>query len=146
MLKILGWVVLLGAVFASGYYAGQRPIGELKKTVTNLSHNIMDTTIGLERTMRQRHGLVDAKAQVIEAKSELLDRNLGNAAKDLDEAVEQLEKASAAERDAGRSQTIRPLIAKVKEAQLELSMGKAIPRARLDEIQKELDALLSQER
>ncbi len=143
MVKLLGWLVLLAAVFASGYYVGQRPIGELKKNVTDLSRNIMDTTLGLERTMRLRQGLVDGKAQVIEAKSELLDRNFGNAAKNLAEAVEELEKASGAERDAGRSQKVRPLIAKVKEAQLELSMGKAIPKARLDEIQKELDALLA---
>lgn len=146
MLKILGWLVLLGATFAGGYYAGQHSIGDLKKSVTDLSRNIVDTTIGLERTIRQRQGLLDAKAQVVEAKSELLDRNIGNAAKGLEEAIEQLEKASAAERDGGRPQKIRPLIATVKEAQLELSMGKAIPRTRLDEIQKELDKLLSQER
>lgn len=101
MLKLLGWLVLLAAVFACGYYVGQRPIGELRKTVTDLSRNIMDTTLGLERTMRLRQGLVDGKAQLIEAKSELLDRNFGNAAKSLAEAVEQLEKASSAERDGG---------------------------------------------
>lgn len=142
-MKLLGWLVLLATVFASGYYVGQRPIGELRKTVTDLSRNIMDTTLGLERTMRLRQGLVDGKAQVIEVKSDLLDRNFGNAAKNLAEAVEQLEKASSAERDAGRAQKVKPLIAKMKEAQLELSMGKAIPRTRLDEIQKELDALLA---
>lgn len=143
MLKFLGWLVMLAAIFASGYYAGQRPIGELTKTVTDLSRNIMDTTLGLERTLRLRQGLMDTKAQVIEAKSELLDRNFGNAAKALADAVEHLEKASSAERDGGWPQKVRPLIAKVKEAQLELSMGKAIPRSKLDEIQKELDALLT---
>lgn len=143
MLKFLGWLVMLAAVFASGYYAGQRPIGELTKTVTDLSRNIIDTTLGLERTLRLRQGLMDTKAQVIEAKSELLDRNFGNAAKALADAVEHLEKASSAERDGGWPQKVRPLIAKVKEAQLELSMGKAIPRSKLDEIQKELDALLT---
>ena len=144
MLKLVGLVVLLTTAFGLGYYIGQRPIGELKKTVRDLSRNVLDTTLGLERNLRQRQGLVDAKSRLIQAKSEMLDRNFGNAAKELSEAVDQLEKASNAERDSGRTSTIRPLVTKVREAQLELSVGKAVPRTKLDEIRKELDAVIDQ--
>jgi hypothetical protein len=143
MLKLLGWLVLVTGVFSLGFYVGRHPIGELKRTVEELTRSIRDTTLGVERTMRLRQGLVDAKAQVIQAKSNLIDRNFGNAAADLNQAVEQLEKASEAERDAGDEHRVRPLIAKVKEVQLELSLGKAVKRARLDDIQKELDVLLA---
>ncbi len=145
MLRFLGLVVLIGTTFALGYYIGQRPIGELKKTVRDLSRNVLDTTLGLERNLRQRQGLVDAKSRLIQAKSDMLDRNFGNAAKELSEAVDQLEKASNAERDSGRTSTIRPLVTKVREAQLELSVGKAVPRTKLDEIQKALDAMMAQQ-
>ncbi|MEW6542096.1 MAG: hypothetical protein AB1411_00625 [Nitrospirota bacterium] len=146
MLKLLGWMVLLAATFGAGYYVGQHPIGELRKTVGELSRSLRDTTLGIERTIRLRQGLVDGKAGVVEAKSELLDKNFGNAANALAQAVENLEKASSVERerDAGGAQKVRPLLAKVREAQLELSMGKPLPRAKLDEIQKELDGLLAQ--
>jgi hypothetical protein len=144
MLKLLGWVVLLTTVFGLGYYVGQHPIGELQKTIADLTRNVRDTTLGFERTLRLRQGLVDAKAGVIQAKSELLDRNFGNAADELGQAVEHLEKAGSAERDGGRPQKVRPLIIKVREAQLDLSQGKALPRTKLDDIQKELDALLAQ--
>lgn len=143
MLKFLGWLVLMTGVFSLGFYVGRHPIGELKRTVEELTRSVRETTLGVERTMRLRQGLVDAKAQVIQAKSNLIDRNFGNAATDLNQAVEHLEKASGAEQDVGSEQKVRPLMAKVKEVQLELSLGKAVKRTRLDEIQKELDALLA---
>lgn len=142
MLRFLGLVVLIGATFALGYYIGQRPISELKKTVRDLSRDVLDTTLGVERNLRQRQGLVDAKSRLVQAKSELLDRNFGNAAKELAEAVDHLEKASNAERDSGRVSSIKPLVARVHEAQLELAVGKAVPRTRLDEIQRELDRFM----
>lgn len=143
MLKLLGWVVLLSAVFSLGFYVGRHPLEDLKKTVSELTRTVRDTTLGFERTMRLRQGLVDAKGQVIQAKSELIDRNFGNAAKELSQAIEHLEKLGDAERDAGGQPKIRPLTAKISEAQRELALGKAVPRAKLDSIQKELDALLA---
>ncbi|MFM8551069.1 MAG: hypothetical protein ACKOCD_01955 [Nitrospiraceae bacterium] len=92
--------------------------------------------------MRLRHGLMDAKSEMFLAKSELLDKNFGNAVAALGKAAEHLEKAGEAERDGGRSQKVRPLAAKVEEAKKELSAGKTLSKSKLDEIQKELDTLL----
>ena len=91
MLRFLGLVVLIGTTFVLGYYIGQRPISELRKTVRDLSRDVLDTTLGIERNLRQRSGLVDAKSRLIQAKSELLDRNFGSAAKEL--AARQLDQA-----------------------------------------------------
>lgn len=145
MLRFLGLVVLIGATFGLGYYIGQRPISELKKTVRDLSRDVLDTTLGIERNLRQRQGLVDAKSRLVQAKSDLLDRNFGNAAKELADVVDQLEKASNAERDSGRVSSIKPLVARVRETQLELAVGKAVPRTRLDEIQKDLDRFMARQ-
>lgn len=142
MVKLVGWMVLLGAVFAAGYYVGQHPVGELRKTLADLTRNVRDTTLGLERNMRLRQGLMDAKAEVIQAKSELLDKNFGHAAASLAHAAEHLDKADGAERDGGNTSRVRPIAAKVQEAHLTLTKGKPVPRTKLDEIQKELDALL----
>ena len=143
MLRFLGFVVLLASVFALGYYTGQRPIGELRKTIQELSRNVLHTTLGMERNLKVRQGLIDAKAGIIQAKAELLDRNFGNAAKELGQAITHLEKAGTAEPEAGTASRLRPLVAKAREAQQELSLGKTLPRAKLDELEKELSGLLA---
>lgn len=142
MVKLLGWVVLLSVVFGAGFYVGQHPVAELKRTAAEFTRTVRDTTLGLERNMRLRQGLVDAKAELIQAKSELLDKNFGKAASNLARAEEHLEKAGIAERDAGKTGKVTPLAGKLEEARLTLAKGKPLARAKLDEIQKELDGLL----
>lgn len=142
MVKLLGWVVLLSVVFGAGYYVGQHPVAELKKTAADFTRTVRDTTLGLERSMRLRQGLVDAKAELIQAKSELLDKNFGKAAGNLARAEEHLAKAEGAEREAGQTPRIKLLADKLDEAKQALAKGKPVARAKLDEIQKELDSLL----
>ncbi|MBM4121968.1 MAG: hypothetical protein FJ249_05180 [Nitrospira sp.] len=143
MFKLLGWLILFVAGFTAGYYAGQNPVEELQRSVSDLTRSVLDVSTGLQRTVRLRHGLVDGKAHVVEAKAELLDKNYGNAATALAQAIESLERASAVERETRGTQKVRPLLEKVREVHLELSMGRPIPRTKLDDIQKELDALLA---
>jgi hypothetical protein len=153
MLKILGIAVLLGGVFLLGYYTGQRPAevrkavrelsSEVVDTTKDLSRNVLDTTQGLERTLRYRQGLVDAKERLLEAKSDLHDKNFGDATKELAEAVSHLEQAGLTGEEGGKAARAKALAAKVKEVEGELSKGKTGSKATLDEIQKELDSLLA---
>ena len=101
MLKFLGTLILIAAAFGAGYFVGQRPVGTLQQTVTDLqqsitklSRNVLDTTQGIERDLRRRQGLVDAKSRVVQAKANLFERNFGDAAKELGEAVTVLELAT----------------------------------------------------
>lgn len=151
MVKFVGILVVLGAAFGLGYSVGQLPISEknstidnLKSQMTNLSRNVVDTTMGIPASLRSRQGLLDAKSRLIQAKSDLLDRNYGNASKELAEAADLFDQAGQAERDSGRTATLKAMAGKAREVKLELSMGKTVPRARLDEIQKELDGYLGQ--
>lgn len=155
MLKALGVLIMLAVAFGFGYYIGQRPVDELKKTahelseklvdakraLADLSRKAVDATLGIERNLRVRQGLVDAKSQLIQAKSDLLDKNFGNAAKEMAEVVTDLEKASEAAEHSGQASKIKALATKAREAQKELAAGKSIPRSRLDEIQQEVDSL-----
>jgi len=150
MLRFIGTMMMLALVFGLGYYTGQRPIGDLKHTIGDLSRKVgslsksaVDTTLGLERDLRWHQGLVDAKEKVIQAKSELLDRNFGSAAKELAEAEEYLDKANRAEeKSGGRAAKLKPLLEKIRAARADLATGKALARAKLDEIQQELDAVI----
>ena len=148
MLKFLGLLLVLTATFATGFYLGRHSIGELTKTVaetiTDLSRNVVDTTAGLERNLRGRQSLVDVKAQVIQAKADMLDHNFGSATKALNQAVTDLERTKQIEKVAERTTQINNLILKIRAAQQELTSGKNIVRTRLDEIQREIDRLAAE--
>ncbi|MCS6286931.1 MAG: hypothetical protein H8K08_16030 [Nitrospira sp.] len=150
MLKFLGMLLLIAASFSAGYYVGQRPIGTLQQTVsdlqqsiTKLSRNVLDTTQGIERDLRRRQGLVDAKSRVVQAKANLFERNFGDAAKELGEAVTVLENATKGAKSDPAIDAVRDLASSIREVRLEVSMGKTTPMKRLDEIQLRLDKELN---
>jgi len=152
MLKVLGLTVLLGGVFLLGYYTGQRPavvrkaVKELSSgvmdTTKDLSRNVIDTSQGLERTLRYRLSVVDAKERLLEARSDLNEKNFGDAAKELAEAVAHLEEAGLAGEEGGKASKAKALAAKIKNVEGDLSKGKTVSREKMGEIQKELDSLL----
>lgn len=150
MLKFLGLLILIAASFSAGYYVGQRPIGTLQQTVsdlqqsiTKLSRNVLDTTQGIERDLRRRQGLVDAKSRVVQAKANLFERNFGDSAKELGEAVTVLENAIKGAKADPAIDAVRDLASAMREVRLEVSMGKTTPMKRLDEIQLRLDKELN---
>jgi hypothetical protein len=142
MLRFLGLLVLMSLAFAAGYVFGQLPLKPLTEKVRELSKNVMDTTLGIERDLRRRQGLVDAKARLVQAKLDLAERNYGNAGKELAETIDALEQALHGTREPATSARLRTLTTQAKEVRLELTMGKKFGPAKLDEIQKELDGLL----
>ena len=150
MLKFLGIVLLIAASFSAGYYVGQRPVGTLQQTVsdlqqsvTKLTRNVLDTTQGIEREFRRRQGLVEAKSRVVQAKANLFERNFGDAAKELGEAVTVLENATKGAKSDPAMEAVRELTSTLREVRLEISMGKTTPMKRLDEIQLRLDKELN---
>ena len=149
MFRFLGLLVLLAAAFSLGYYTGQHPVGELNKSLRGLvqpfqeqSRKFLDSTFGLQSALTVRQGLVDGKAAIVQAKSEVLDRNYGNAVDELAKAAERLEAARDAESGEERKLKIRLLVAKVRETQARLASGKDTSTKTLDAMQRELDALL----
>ena len=150
MWKFIAALVLAAASFGLGFYFGQRPVGTLQQTVldlqhslTNTSRDIFDTTMGIEKDLRRRQGLIDTKSRVVQAKSELFDKNFGEAAKQLGEAAETLENATKGAKQDESILAVRALTGTLREARLELSMGKPVSIKKLDEIQREVDRQLN---
>jgi hypothetical protein len=149
MWKFITVLALIAASFGLGFYFGQRPVGTLQQTVSDLqlslkdtSRNILDTTMGIERDLRRRQGLLDTKSRVVQAKSELFDKNYGEAAKQLGEAAELLENATKGAKEDQSIIAMRALTGTLREVRLELSMGKPVSLKKLDEIQREVDRQL----
>jgi hypothetical protein len=150
MWKFLGVVLLTIGAFTLGYYFGQRPVGTLQQTIGDLQHslkdmsrNVVDTTMGIERDLRRRQALLDTKSRVVQAKSELVDKNLGEAAKQLAEGVDALESVLKGAKPSDQTQAMRGLVGVLQELRLELTMGKAVPIRKLTELQRNLDKELN---
>ena len=150
MWKFVGALVLIIGSFALGYYFGQRPVGTLQQTVGDLQHslkdmsrNVVDTTMGIERDFRKRQALLDTKSRVVQAKSELVDKNFGEAAKQLAEGVAALESTLKGAKSSDQTQALRGLVGQLQEMRLELTMGKPVPIRTLTELQQNLDRELN---
>jgi hypothetical protein len=142
MLRFIGLVVLLGLAFGFGYLWGKSPANSLEQTMKNLSRNMMDTTLGIERDFHRRQSLVDAKGRVIQAKAELFNKKTIEASTELGEAAISLETITREAKQPYLENQIRDLLGKIRELRLELSLRKQVSPAKLDEIQMELDRLL----
>ena len=150
MWKFIAVLALAAASFGLGFYFGQRPVGTLPQTVSDLQHslkdtsrNIIDTTMGIERDLRRRQGLIESKSRVVQAKSELFDKNLGEAAKQLSEAAETLDNVTKGAKQDETILALRALTGTIREVRLELSMGKPVSIKKLDDIQREVDRQLN---
>ena len=150
MKKFLAIVLLLAVAFGSGYYIGQRPVGTLQRTVAELqqslkdvSRNVLDTTLGIERDLRKRQGLVDAKSRLVQAKAHLVDRNFGDAAKELTEAVAAVEAATKGTKSDDATNALRNMAGSLREVKSDIVAGKQVPMKKLDELQQRMDQLLN---
>ncbi len=143
MLKLLGAFIMAATFFGLGFYLGQRPVGtlqhkvlDLQRSITTLSRNIYDTTMG---DLRKRQALIDGKSRVVQAKSELLEKNFGEAAKQLGAAADTLEEATAGAKDDATSRPLKSLAGTIREIKREISMRKLVPMKKIDEIEREID-------
>lgn len=150
MWKFIGILALAVASFGLGYYFGQRPAGTLGQTVSELqqtakekSRDMLDTAMGIQRDLRRRETLLDTKARVVQAKSELFDKNFGEAAKQLAEAVTAIEEATKGDKKDDHTKSLKSIADQLQELRLELSIGKAVPMKRLDEVLRAIDQQLN---
>lgn len=150
MWKFLGVFVLAVLSFAMGFYFGQRPVGTLQDTVVDLrqsikdmSRNVIDATMGIEQDLRRRQALLETKSKVVQARSDLLDKNFGEAAKQLAQGVDGLENAIKGAKQDDSTHAVRAVIGSLQEMRLELSMGKPVPMKKLSEVQQEIDRQLN---
>lgn len=151
MLRFIGLMAVVSISFAGGYYFGQRPVGTLLKTVSDLqqsvkdlSRSVLDTTTGIEHDLQRRQGLVEAKSRLVQAKVNIMERNFGEAEKNLGETIAVLEEAMKGVRSDDDVKNLKTVISSLQNLRSELTKGKSVPRRKLDAVQHRLDQLLKQ--
>lgn len=163
MWKFIAILTLAAGSFAGGYYLGQQPDGTVRSAISNLSKRVarseeivgdvrqslqslsqtaLDTTLSIERDLRRRQGLVEAKSRVVQAKADVLDKNFGDAAKELAEAVTTLETSVKDIKQDPTADAMVDLAGSLRELRLEMAMGKPVPLKKLEDVQQKMDRLL----
>ncbi|HMS83416.1 MAG TPA: hypothetical protein PKD12_07170 [Nitrospira sp.] len=150
MAKFLTVLLLLVGAFGAGYYVGQRPVGTLQQSVSDLreslkdvSKNVMDTTLDLERDLRRRQALVEAKSRFLQAKVHLIDRNPSEAVKELTRVIEAVEATIKGAKIDDTTAGLRNLVDSLQEIQLELTTGKQVAFKKIEELQQRMDQQLN---
>ncbi len=144
MFRFIGFVFVVTGSFALGFYVGQQPIPNATQAIKDVSQYALDTALGMgkEKSGAGRVELLEAKSRILQAKSELLEKNFGNATREVAKALLLLEQASHAQRESSQKQATERIVKKTYDTHEQMSRGTVLPRSKLDEIQQDLDGLL----
>ena len=142
MLKFLGFLMVVGLAFGLGLYVGQKGPENVLHKAKQLGADVIARTSSVERSLAVRTGIVNAKERLVQAKSELLDKNYGKAVSGLEEASQALTKAKDSAGDDLRG-SLEKTLEKMAAAKTDAQALKAGLQAKVDELVKELDQLLA---
>lgn len=141
MLKFLGFITAMGLAFWVGIYVGRQGPDDVLAKARQIGAQVIAKTTSLEQDLTIRMSLVNAKERLVQAKSDLLDKNYGKAEAELEEAAQNLSRAKAAA-DEDLRKRLEGLLAKLSTVGREVRALKPGIQARLDDAVKDLDALL----
>ena len=142
MLRFLGFLVIVGITFAVGYQMGRDGPDAIVKKARELGTEVMTRATALERTTSLRTSLVNAKEHLVQAKSDLLDKNYGKVVSGLEETVTALTQAKTSAGDELRPK-LDALTKKVSDLETEAKALKPGVMTKLNEIVREVDTLLN---
>ncbi len=142
MLKFMGFLMVVGLAFGLGMYVGRQGPENVLHKAKQLGVEVVAKTNTVERSLTLRASLVNAKERLVQAKSDLLDKNYGKAVAGLDEAAQALAKAKDSAGDDLRG-TVEKTRGKVAVVKADAQALKQNLQTKVDELVKELDQMLA---
>ena len=142
MLKFLGFLFIVGVTFAVGYQMGKDGPDAIVKKAREIGTEVMTRATALERTTSLRTSLVNAKEHLVQAKSDLLDKNYGKVVSGLEETAKALTQAKTSAGDELRPK-LDALTKKVSDLETEAKALKPGVMTKLNEVVREVDTLLN---
>jgi hypothetical protein len=120
----------------------EETISDARQSLKNLSQNALATTAEIERDLRRRKALMEAKSRVVQAKAYVLDRNYSDGAKELTEAASTLEAAAKGTKSDASTQAMLDVARALRDTRIEVAMGKLVPLKKFDDLQRRIDQSL----
>ena len=141
MLKFLGFIIMLSVAFVSGVYVGTTGPDAIVKKAKDIGAEVAATSL-MQRDQTFRSRLLTVKDRMVQAKSDLLDKNYGKAAAELSESADMLARAKDTAAEQLRPK-LESLAKKITEMAAEAKAMKPGVVAKCNDAMKEVDGLLN---
>lgn len=146
--KFILYVIILLLIFSSGYYIGSKKVGLVEERLSKMKSSMEVKILGLEKELskaRVKVKLVEVKDKLLLARTDVYEKNFGNAGKQIEAAKEAVEKA-AASTDDDTKKTLKPINDALIEIKADIDKLNLKVTVKIDDLKKEIDQLISEQR
>lgn len=146
--KFILYVIILLLIFGSGYYIGSKKVGLVEERLTKMKSSMEVKILGLEKELskaRVKVKLVEVKDKLLQARIDVLEKNFGNAGKQIEAAKEAVEKAAASSDD-DTKKTLKPINDALIEIKADVDKLNIKVTAKIDDLKKEIDRIGSEQK
>lgn len=146
--KFILYVIILLLIFGSGYYIGSKKVGLVEERLSKMKSSMEVKILGLEKELskaRVKVKLVEVKDKLLLARTDVYEKNFGNAGKQIEAAKEAVEKA-AASTDDDTKKTLKPINDALIEIKADIDKLNLKVTVKIDDLKKEIDQLISEQR
>lgn len=146
--KFILYVIILLLIFGSGYYIGSKKVGLVEERLTKMKSSMEVKILGLEKELskaRVKVKLVEVKDKLLQARIDVLEKNFGNAGKQIEAAKEAVEKAAASSDD-DTKKTLKPINDALIEIKADIDKLNLKVTLKIDDLKKEIDRIGSEQR
>ncbi|MFZ3063717.1 MAG: hypothetical protein WA277_00340 [Nitrospirota bacterium] len=146
--KLILYVIILLLIFGSGYYIGSKKVGLVEERLSKMKSSMEVKILGLEKELskaRVKVKLVEVKDKLLQARTDIIEKNFGNAGKQIDAAKEAVEKVAASSDD-DTKKTLKPINDALIEIKADIDKLNLKVTLKIDDLKKEIDRIVSEQR
>ncbi|MBI5180082.1 MAG: hypothetical protein HZA05_01605 [Nitrospirae bacterium] len=146
--KFFLYVIVVLSIFGGGYYIGTKKVTVVEERLSKMKSSMEVKILGLEKELskaRVKVKLVDVKDKLLQARTDVIEKNFGNAGKQIDAAREAVEKAVSSSDD-DTKKTLKPINDVLIEIKADINKLNIKVTAKIDDLKKEIDRILSEQR
>ena len=145
--KLILYVIILLLIFGSGYYIGSKKVGLVEERLSKMKSSMEVKILGLEKELskaRVKVKLVEVKDKLLQARTDVMEKNFGNAGKQIDAAKEAVEKVAASSDD-DTKKTLKPINDALIEIKADIDKLNLKVTAKIDDLKKEIDRIIGKD-
>ncbi len=146
--KFFLYVIILLLIFGSGYYIGSKKVAVVEERLSKIKSSMEVKILGLEKELskaRVKVKLVEVKDKLLLARTDVIEKNFGNAGKQIDAAKEGVEKAVASSDDETKK-NLKPINDALIEIKADIDKLNLKVTLKIDDLKKEIDRIVSEQR
>mgnify|MGYP003394193670 FL=1 len=145
--KLILYVIILLLIFGSGYYIGSKKVGLVEERLSKMKSSMEVKILGLEKELskaRVKVKLVEIKDKLLLARTDVMEKNFGNAGKQIDAAKEAVEKIAASSDD-DTKKTLKPINDALIELKADIDKLNLKVTSKIDDLKKEIDRIIGKD-